>query len=93
MTEAIRTRMQQVVNETVMNELSSLRTMMEEHFSGLMWGERQRRSPTGAALTKRLFAAGFSAQLVRMMMDNMPEMESVEGALEWVQQVLETNIR
>ncbi len=91
-TEAIRTRMEQVVNETVMNELSSMRSMMEEHFSGLMWGERQRRNPTGGALTKRLFAAGFSAQLVRMMVDNMPELESVEGALEWVQQVLESNI-
>jgi len=91
-TEAIRARMEQVVNETVMNELSSMRSMMEEHFSGLLWGERQRRNATGGALTKRLFAAGFSAQLVRMVVDNMPEMESVEGALEWVQQVLETNI-
>lgn len=91
-TEAIRARMEQVVNETVMNELSSMRSMMEEHFSGLLWGERQRRNPTGGALTKRLFAAGFSAQLVRMMVDNMPEMESVEGALEWVQEVLESNI-
>lgn len=91
-TEAIRARMEQVVNETVMNELSSMRTMMEEHFSGLLWGERQRRNPTGSALTKRLFSAGFSAQLVRMMVENMPEMESVEGALEWVQQVLESNI-
>ncbi|WP_321796666.1 flagellar biosynthesis protein FlhF [Caballeronia sp. J97] len=91
-TESIRARMEQVVNETVMNELSSMRSMMEEHFSGLLWGERQRRNPTGGLLTKRLFAAGFSAQLVRMMVDNMPEMESVEGALEWVQQVLESNI-
>ncbi|KXU95697.1 flagellar biosynthesis protein FlhF [Caballeronia megalochromosomata] len=91
-TEAIRARMEQVVNETVMNELSSMRTMMEEHFSGLLWGERQRRNPMGGALTKRLFAAGFSAQLVRMIVENMPEMENVEGALEWVQQVLESNI-
>ncbi|MDR5821346.1 MULTISPECIES: flagellar biosynthesis protein FlhF [unclassified Caballeronia] len=91
-TEAIRARMQQVVNDTVMNELSSMREMMEEHFAGLMWSERQRRNPTGGALTKRLFSAGFSAQLVRMVMDNMPEMETVEGALEWVQQVLENNI-
>jgi len=91
-TEAIRARMEQVVNETVMNELSSMRTMMEEQFSGLLWGERQRRNPTGGLLTKRLFAAGFSAQLVRMMVENMPEMENVEGALEWVQQVLESNI-
>ncbi|MDR5855864.1 flagellar biosynthesis protein FlhF [Caballeronia sp. LZ062] len=91
-TEAIRQRMEQVVNETVMHELSSMREMMEEHFSGLLWGERQRRSPGNAGLTKRLFAAGFSAQLVRMVVDNMPEMESAEHAMEWVQQVLESNL-
>jgi flagellar biosynthesis protein FlhF len=91
-TEAIRARMEQVVNDTVMNELSSMREMMEEHFAGLLWGDRQRRSPSNAALTKRLFAAGFSAQLVRMVIDNMPEMEHVEAAMEWVQQVLESNL-
>ncbi|MDR5810323.1 flagellar biosynthesis protein FlhF [Caballeronia sp. LZ019] len=91
-TEAIRARMEEVVNETVMNELSSMRSMMEEHFSGLLWGDRQRRTPSNAVLTKRLFAAGFSAQLVRMVIDNMPEMESAEHAMEWVQQVLESNL-
>ncbi|WP_250452629.1 flagellar biosynthesis protein FlhF [Caballeronia sp. ATUFL_M2_KS44] len=91
-TEAIRARMEQVVNETVMNELSSMRAMMEEHFSGLLWSDRQRRTPSDAVLTKRLFAAGFSAQLVRMVIDNMPEMQSAEHAMEWVQQVLESNL-
>jgi flagellar biosynthesis protein FlhF len=91
-TEAIRARMEQVVNDTVMNELSSMRSMMEEQFSGLLWGDRQRRMPSNAALTKHLFAAGFSAQLVRMVIDNMPEMENSEHALEWVQQVLESNL-
>ncbi|KIG02769.1 flagellar biosynthesis regulator FlhF [Caballeronia concitans] len=91
-TEAIRSRMEEVVNETVMNELSSMRAMMEEHFSGLLWSDRQRRTPSDAVLTKRLFAAGFSAQLVRMVIDNMPEMESAEHAMEWVQQVLESNL-
>ena len=91
-TEAIRARMEQVVNDTVMNELSSMRSMMEEQFSGLLWGDRQRRMPSNAALTKHLFAAGFSAQLVRMIVDNLPEMENAEHALEWVQQVLESNL-
>src|SRR5471030_1463590 len=58
-TEAIRTRVEQVMNDTVMHELSSMRGMMEEHFAGLLWGDRQRRSPNHAELTKRLFAAGF----------------------------------
>jgi flagellar biosynthesis protein FlhF len=91
-TEAIRTRMEQIVNDTVMNELSSMRGMMEEHFAGLLWGDRQRRSPNHAALTKRLFAAGFSAQLVRLLIDNMPEIEQAEASMQWVQQVLENNL-
>ncbi|MFK4442085.1 flagellar biosynthesis protein FlhF [Caballeronia udeis] len=91
-TEAVRTRVEQVMKDTVMNELSSMRGMMEEHFAGLLWGDRQRRSPNHAALTKRLFAAGFSAQLVRLMVDNMPEIEAAEASMQWVQQVLENNL-
>ncbi|CAE6802005.1 Signal recognition particle receptor FtsY [Paraburkholderia nemoris] len=91
--EAIKTRMEQVVNDTVMSELSSMRGMMEEHFAGLLWGDRQRRSPARAALTKHLFAAGFSAQLVQMMVDNLPDdVDNMEGGMEWVRSVLESNL-
>ncbi|WP_176058913.1 flagellar biosynthesis protein FlhF [Paraburkholderia sp. BCC1876] len=91
--EAIKVRMEQVVNDTVMNELSSMRGMMEEHFAGLLWGDRQRRNPARAALTKHLFAAGFSAQLVQMMVDNLPdEVDSMEGGMDWVRSVLESNL-
>ena len=85
--------MEQVVNDTVMSELSSMRGMMEEHFAGLLWGDRQRRSPTRAALTKHLFAAGFSAQLVQMMVDNLPDdVDNMEGGMDWVRSVLESNL-
>lgn len=91
--EAIKARMEQVVNDTVMSELSSMRGMMEEHFAGLLWGDRQRRNPARAALTKHLFAAGFSAQLVQMMVDNLPdEVDSMEGGMDWVRSVLESNL-
>ncbi|RAR66680.1 flagellar biosynthesis protein FlhF [Paraburkholderia unamae] len=90
--EAIRSRIEQVVNETVMNELASMRGMMEEQFAGLLWGERQRRSPVQGALTKQLFAAGFSAQLVKMMIDRLPAVETEEAGMEWLQSVLESNL-
>ncbi|QGZ62677.1 flagellar biosynthesis protein FlhF [Paraburkholderia acidisoli] len=90
--EAIRARIEQVVNETVMSELASMRGMMEEQFAGLLWGERQRRSPVQGALTKQLFAAGFSAQLVKMMIDRLPEVETEEAGMEWLQSVLESNL-
>ncbi|MFM0058108.1 flagellar biosynthesis protein FlhF [Paraburkholderia phytofirmans] len=91
--EAIKARMEQVVNDTVMSELSSMRGMMEEHFAGLLWGERQRRNPVRASLTKHLFAAGFSAQLVQMMVDNLPDdVESMDGGMDWVRSVLDSNL-
>ncbi len=90
--DAVRARIEEVVNQTVMSELSSLRGMMEEQFAGLLWGERQRRNPTQSTLTKQLFAAGFSAQLVRMMVEHMPELENAEAGMEWVQSVLGANL-
>ncbi|CAB3761034.1 flagellar biosynthesis protein FlhF [Paraburkholderia humisilvae] len=91
-TDAINARMSQIVNETVMHELASLRGMMEEHFAGLLWADSQRRSPIQSALTRHLFAAGFSAQLVRMVVDNLPAVESFDAGMEWVNSVLESNL-
>lgn len=90
--DAIRTRVEEIVNQTVMSELSSLRGMMEEQFAGLAWGERQRRSPVNGEVTKALFSAGFSAQLVRMVVDHMPEVENLDAGMEWVNQVLASNL-
>ncbi|RQS73446.1 flagellar biosynthesis protein FlhF [Burkholderia sp. Bp8963] len=93
--DAVKSRIERIVNDTVMNELGALRGMMEEQFDSLMWHERQRRSPVHGALTKHLFAAGFSAQLVRMMVDNLPQGEgeqTFEQAAEWAQSVLAANL-
>jgi flagellar biosynthesis protein FlhF len=92
MAQAIQARVEEVVQGTVMNELSSLRGMMEEQFAGLVWNDRQRRSPAHGELTKQLFAVGFSAQLVRALVDNLPDVESVDAGMEWIQSVLATNL-
>ncbi|WP_143130440.1 flagellar biosynthesis protein FlhF [Paraburkholderia sartisoli] len=91
-TDGIKARMEQIVNETVMNELASIRGMMEEQFTGLLWADRQRRSPTHAALTRHLFAAGFSAQLVKMVVENLPAVDSMDAGMEWVHSVLGANL-
>ncbi|RQR53239.1 flagellar biosynthesis protein FlhF [Burkholderia sp. Bp9126] len=93
--DAVKARLERIVNDTVMSELGSLRGMMEEQFDSLKWQDRQRRSPVHGALTKHLFAAGFSAQLVRMMVDNLPQgegTETFEQASEWAQSVLASNL-
>jgi flagellar biosynthesis protein FlhF len=92
MAEAVRARVEEIVNQKVMSELSSMRGMMEEQFAGLMWGERQRRSPVNGEVTKALFSAGFSAQLVRMLVENMPDVENFDAGMDWVNQVLASNL-
>ena len=92
MAEAIRARVEEIVNQTVMSELSSMRGMMEEQFAGLTWGEHQRRNPVNGEITKALFSAGFSAQLVRMVIDRMPEVENVDAGMQWAREVLASNL-
>ncbi|WP_241303524.1 flagellar biosynthesis protein FlhF [Burkholderia stabilis] len=93
--DAVKSRIERIVNDTVMQELGELRGMMEEQFDNLMWHDRQRRSAVHGALTKHLFAAGLSAQLVRMLVDNLPSGEGAqtfEQAAEWAQSVLAANL-
>ena len=92
MAEAVRERVEEIVNQKVMSELSAMRGMMEEQFAGLMWGERQRRSPVNGEVTKALFSAGFSAQLVRMLVEHMPDVEHFDAGMDWVNQVLASNL-
>ncbi|AOI77361.1 flagellar biosynthesis protein FlhF [Burkholderia sp. NRF60-BP8] len=93
--DAVKSRIERIVNDTVMQELGELRGMMAEQFDSLMWHDRQRRSAVHGALTKHLFAAGFSAQLVRMLVDNLPSgdgAQTFEQAAEWAQSVLASNL-
>ncbi|MBY8604136.1 flagellar biosynthesis protein FlhF [Burkholderia arboris] len=93
--DAVKSRIERIVNDTVMQELGELRGMMEEQFDSLRWHDRQRRSAVHGALTKHLFAAGFSAQLVRMLVDNLPSgdgEQTFEQAAEWAQSVLASNL-
>ncbi|KGC07864.1 MULTISPECIES: flagellar biosynthesis protein FlhF [Burkholderia] len=93
--DAVKSRIERIVNDTVMHELGELRGMMAEQFDSLMWHDRQRRSAVHGALTKHLFAAGFSAQLVRMLVDNLPSgdgAQTFEQAAEWAQSVLASNL-
>ncbi|WP_175836037.1 flagellar biosynthesis protein FlhF [Burkholderia anthina] len=93
--DAVKSRIESVVNDTVMHELGAMRGMMQEQFDSLMWHDRQRRSPVHGALTKHLFAAGFSAQLVRMLVDHLPSgdaTQTFEQAVEWAQSVLAANL-
>ena len=76
----------------MMQEIRSMRSMMESQFSELSWSAQQKREPVKAAVLRELLAAGFSASLARYLTENLPANRSQVEGLQWIQSVLARNI-
>ncbi|MEZ8046141.1 flagellar biosynthesis protein FlhF [Vibrio sp. 10N.237.312.C02] len=59
--------------ETMRDEMTSIRRLLEHQVSGLMWQEVERREPLRAMLIKRLERMGVSAELADQMACYIPE--------------------
>jgi flagellar biosynthesis protein FlhF len=73
----------------MMNELRSMRGLIEQRFGALAFMEKLQRQPRQAQLSQKLLDIGFSPQLVRKLVESLPE-----GASEadWAASVLERNL-
>lgn len=59
--------------ETMREEMTSIRRLLEHQVSGLMWQEVERREPLRAMLIKRLERMGVSAEIADQMACYIPE--------------------
>jgi flagellar biosynthesis protein FlhF len=73
----------------MMNELRSMRGLIEQRFGALAFMDKLQRQPRQAQLAQKLLDFGFSPQLVRKLVDGLPD-----GADEtaWATSVLERNL-
>ncbi|VVE08793.1 flagellar biosynthesis protein FlhF [Pandoraea horticolens] len=78
--------------QTMMGELQSMRGLLEEQVAGLVWNDKQRRSPAQGEILRTLLAAGFSAQLGRALLEHLPEGSDRENGIDWVKQALKRNL-
>ena len=76
----------------MMNELRSMRTMMESQFSELSWSSQQKREPVKATILRELLAAGFSASLSRYLVENVPAGATAAAGMTWIKNVMARNI-
>lgn len=68
----------------VMDEIRSLRKIVEQHLAGFAWGEVARSEPVKTEILRQMLDAGFSPQFARDMLTDLPrEMNSIE-AMAWV---------
>lgn len=84
----------QDANASMLNELRAMRAMMKERFETIAFIEKLRRTPAQAGLAQKLLDGGFSAVLIRKMLDAMPA-EVSSGAHDenaWAAQVLQRNL-
>jgi flagellar biosynthesis protein FlhF len=74
----------------MMNELRSMKGLIEERFGALAFMEKLQRQPARARLTQKLLESGFSPALIRKMAESLPAEAGDE--LAWAAGVLERNL-
>lgn len=58
--------------DAVLNELHSMRGMIEEQLASVVWNDKQRQDPVRGRLLRTLLGAGFSARLSKAMLEKLP---------------------
>jgi len=74
----------------MVNELRSMKGLIEERFGALAFMEKLQRQPRQALLAQKLLDVGFSPALIRKMVDALPADVADENA--WAAGVLERNL-
>ncbi len=74
----------EVVPMQVMDEIRSLRKIVEQHLAGFAWGEASRTAPVKTDVLRQMLDAGFSPQFSRDLLSDLPtEMDGIQ-AMAWV---------
>jgi len=78
----------------MMNELRSMKGLIEERFGALAFMEKLQRQPVQARLTQKLLEVGFSPALVRKLVEGCPAQfnDGVPDETSWAANVLSRNL-
>ncbi len=76
--------------QDMMNELRSMKGLIEDRFGALAFMEKMQRHPAQAQMTQKLLDCGFSPALIRKLADSLPTDVTDENA--WAANVLERNL-
>ncbi|PKO46870.1 MAG: flagellar biosynthesis protein FlhF [Betaproteobacteria bacterium HGW-Betaproteobacteria-4] len=74
----------EVVPMEVMDEIRSLRKIVEQHLAGFAWGESARSEPVKTDILRQMLDAGFSPQFSRELLSDLPREMTGPEAMAWV---------
>jgi flagellar biosynthesis protein FlhF len=77
----------------LLNELQSVKELIEERFNTLTWMNQTRANPLHSNLMLKLIRSGYSPALSRTIMERLPQDAGPAEAMKWLVKVLERNLR
>ena len=77
----------------LINELQSMKDMIEDRFNTLSWLGQARQNPIQSNLMLKMIRAGYSPSLARAVLERTPESLGAPEAIRWLMEVLERNLK
>jgi flagellar biosynthesis protein FlhF len=77
----------------LMNEMQSIKAMLERQLAGFAWGEMSRQNPAQALLMAELLDAGFSSALARRLIDDLPQTLAATDGRKWLAAAVNRRLR
>lgn len=83
----------EIVPAEVMEEIRSLRKMVEQHLVGMAWGEAGRTEPVKTEVLRQMLDVGFSPQLARELLEDLPREFTASQAVAWVKRLADRSLQ
>ncbi|UTH75029.1 flagellar biosynthesis protein FlhF [Chromobacterium sp. IIBBL 290-4] len=75
------------------DEIKLLRSLLQSQLASFAWSDMEGKAPNRLELFKHLLAMGFSAQLIRQLIEKMPAQYQAEVAVKWARSALVHNLK
>jgi flagellar biosynthesis protein FlhF len=79
-------------SKLVMDELHSMKELIEDRFNALNWLGQARQNPIQSNMMLKMIRSGYSPTLARTILERMPEELDAAESVRWVMDVLERNL-
>ncbi|NWG32114.1 MAG: flagellar biosynthesis protein FlhF [Rhodocyclaceae bacterium] len=79
--------------QQLMDEMRAIKSLLERQLAGFAWGDLTRHAPARAQLLGEMLEAGFSGQLARRLVEELPESLDVQEGRKWLSAAVNRRMR
>lgn len=84
---------QQLQVSRLVDEMQTIKALLERQLAGFAWGELSRETPTRALALAEMLDSGFSGQLSRKLTQEMPADLSIDDGRKWLKSAINRRLR